>query len=74
MRALYQARVEDLGPDDVLLVECACGHREKLTALMLRTAGVAPETKVIDLQRRMKCRECRWKGRAEVSVRWGAAS
>jgi len=39
---------------------------------MLRTAGVKPYTKIIlDLQRRMRCRECRWKGRAVVSVRWG---
>ena len=72
MRALYQARVEDLGPDDLLVVECGCGHREELTPLMLRTTGVAPETRVLDLQRRMKCRECRWRGRAAVSVRWEA--
>ncbi len=70
MRALYQARVEDLGPADVLVVECGCGHREELSASMLGTAGVKPYTKVLDLQRRMKCKECRWKGRAVVSVRW----
>jgi hypothetical protein len=32
--------LEDLGPDDRVLVECACGHTEELTAAMLATAGV----------------------------------
>lgn len=38
---------------------------------MLATAGVTPETKVLDLPRRLKCKACRWKGRAAVSVKWG---
>jgi len=41
---------------------------------MLATAGVPPYTPVLDLKRRLKCRECRWKGRAVVSVRWGNAA
>jgi len=40
MRALYDCRVSDLGPDDILVVECDCGHREELTAPMLGKAGV----------------------------------
>jgi hypothetical protein len=72
MRPLYDARVEDLGPDDRVLVECACGHLEHLTASMLTTAGVPPYTAVLDLRRRLKCRECRWKGRADVSIKWGS--
>jgi hypothetical protein len=41
-----------------------------LTAAMLATAGLLPYTKVLDLKHRLKCRECRWKGRVSVSVRW----
>jgi len=37
---------------------------------MLLTAGVPPYTPVLDLRRRLKCRECRWKGRAAVSIKW----
>ena len=70
MRPLYDARVSDLGPGDFVEVECACGHSELLTAQMLATAGVGPETKVLDLGARMRCRECDAKGRAVVSVRW----
>jgi len=70
MRALYAARIEDLGPDDVVVVECACGHVEHLTAAMFVTAGVPPYTKILDLKRRLKCKSCRWKGRADVSVKW----
>jgi hypothetical protein len=71
MRPLYDARVEDLGPDDRVVVECACGHLEYLTAAMLATAGVPPFTPVVDLKHRLKCKSCRWKGRAMVSIKWG---
>ena len=70
MRPLYDARLEDLGPDDRVVVECACGHLEHLTAAMLATAGVPPYAKVLDLKRRLKCKSCRWKGRADVSIKW----
>ena len=26
MKALFEARVEDLGPGDLVIAECACGH------------------------------------------------
>jgi hypothetical protein len=74
MRPLYDARVSDLGPDDFLQVECAYGHLEHLTAAMLTTAGVGPDQKVLDLKAKLKCRECRWKGRALVSIKWGQGS
>lgn len=40
MRALFEARLEDLGPGDLVKIECICGHSELLTASMLTTAGV----------------------------------
>jgi hypothetical protein len=55
MRPLYDSRVSDLGPDDRVKVECACGHLEHLTGAMLTTAGVPPYTPVLDLKRRLKC-------------------
>ena len=56
---------------DFVQVECACGHTELLTAAMLATAGVAPDRKILDLGRRMRCRECDEQGRAVVSIKWG---
>jgi len=67
MVSLYAARISDLGPGDFVQVECGCGHSELLTAAMLATAGVGPDQKVLDLKTRLKCRECRWRGRAVVS-------
>jgi len=32
MRALYEARLEDLRPGDLVKVDCVCGHSELLTA------------------------------------------
>jgi hypothetical protein len=69
LRAL-DARIENLGPRDFVQVECACGHIERLTAAMLLTAGVPPDSKVQDLRNRMRCRECDEKDRAVVSIRW----
>jgi hypothetical protein len=42
MRPYYDARIEDLGPGDLVVVECGCGHTETLTGSMPTTAGVAP--------------------------------
>jgi hypothetical protein len=70
MRPLYDARLEDIGLTDLVLVECVCGHTELLTAMMLRTAGVAEYRKILDLQTHMRCRECDAKGLVDVSIRW----
>jgi hypothetical protein len=45
-------------------------HAEMLTATMLKTAGVRPQTFVLDLGRKMRCRECDERGKVDVSVRW----
>lgn len=72
MVPLYAARVSDLGTDDILRIDCACGHIAELTLLNLKTAGIPPESKVLDLQRQLKCQSCRWRGRAVVSIRWSS--
>jgi hypothetical protein len=70
VRPLYDVRLEDLGPDDRVKVECACGDSEELTAAMLTTAGLPPYMTILDLRPRLKCQSCRWKGRADVSIVW----
>jgi hypothetical protein len=76
MVPLYAARIEDLGPDDFVLVECiACGHDDLLPADRLRVKGMPlpPYTPVLDLEPRLRCRECDARGKAVVSVRWAAS-
>ncbi len=71
MRPLYDARLSDLGPGDLVKVVCACGHEELLTADQIR-AGHTPEFAVIvDLKWRLRCRECDERGRVDISIRWG---
>ena len=71
MRPLYDARIEDLGPHDFVHVECGCGHSEMIPAVGLtRGMRLPPATKILDLQPRLRCRECDAKGRAVVSIRW----
>jgi len=74
MVPLYSDRLVDLGPGDLILFECACGHIMVLTPMMLKTAGVKPAEKLLDLESRSRCRECDARGKAAVSVRWGGIS
>jgi hypothetical protein len=41
-----------------------------LTLAMLKTAGVEPAEKVVDLESRFLCRECDVRGKTAVSIRW----
>jgi len=70
LRMLYEARLEHLGPGDLVKIECPCGHSELLTAAMLATAGVNPYETILDLQHKLRCRECNVRGRAVISIRW----
>ncbi len=71
MKPLYAARLEDLGPGGFVKVECVCGHDELIPAVgLLQGMGLSPDTPVMSLAQRMRCRECDAKGRAVVSVRW----
>jgi hypothetical protein len=70
MRALFEARLEDLRPGDLVKIECTCGHTEHLTATMLETAGVKPYETILDLQFKLRCRECDLRGKALISITW----
>jgi hypothetical protein len=73
MLPLYAARIEDLGASDLMKVNrAACCHVALLTRASLLQVGVSPRAKVLDLQGRVRCRRCGAKGRAVVSIKWGA--
>ena len=55
---------------DLVELKCVCGHSEALTASMLATAGMKPHETIMDLQRRLWCRECDERGRVVILVRW----
>jgi hypothetical protein len=73
MVPLYAARIEDLGPGDFVKFECAaCGHDALIPpSSLLNGLRLPPATRVLDLERRLRCRECDERGKATVSVRWG---
>jgi hypothetical protein len=73
MRPLYDARVRDLGPGDFVKVECICGHSELIPSSGLQQGlRLAPHLPVLDLQYRLRCRECDRRGRVVVSIKWAA--
>jgi hypothetical protein len=53
MVPLCAARLEDLAPDDLVELTCACGHMMALAAGMLRTAGVKPAERLLDLEKQV---------------------
>jgi hypothetical protein len=68
--------VQDLGPEDVAIFKCgACGHTAELwPSFLTRGLGLEPTAKILDLERRLRCRLCLARGQAVVSVRWKATS
>ncbi len=72
MVPLYAARIEDLGPADFVKMECAaCGHQMLIPpSALLQGLRLPPTTLVLDLEHRLRCRECDARGKAVVSVRW----
>jgi ribosomal protein S27E len=70
MMPLYAARIEDLGQGEFVKVDCAaCQHVVLLTPEFLLRLGLSPQTKVLDLKERVRCRGCGVRGRAVVSIR-----
>ena len=68
---LYAARIEDLGPGDLVKIDCgACQHTALLTREFLDRHGLQPHRKVLDLKDQVRCRGCGVRGRALVSVKW----
>jgi ribosomal protein S27E len=71
MLTLYAARIEDLGLGDFVKVDCAaCHHVAVLAPEFLLRLGLNPQTKVLDLKERVRCRGCGGRGRAVVSIKW----
>jgi hypothetical protein len=69
------ARIEGLGQGDFVKLDCAaCDHVALLTPEFLLRLGLSPQTKVLDLKERVRCRACGARGRAVVSVKWARQS
>jgi ribosomal protein S27E len=70
---LHKACVGDLGDDDFVRITCfACGHETLIPpSTFLVRPGVSPDTPVLELEKRVRCRECNARGEALVSVKWG---
>ena len=73
MKALYEARIEDLSPGDFVHVECAaCGHDVLIPSSGFQQGlRLPPYMPVLDLESRFRCRERDARGKAVVSIKWG---
>jgi hypothetical protein len=56
MLPLYAARIDDLGPGDLVKVDCAaCHHVAVLPPDALLRNGLSPAAKVLDVKGRLRC-------------------
>jgi ribosomal protein S27E len=56
---------------DFVKVDCAACHQlALLTPESLLRLGLSPQTKVLDLKERVRCRECGARGRALATIKW----
>jgi hypothetical protein len=74
MVPLCAARIEDLGPGDLVRVRVRRVRHDVLIPpnALLQGLRLAPTMRVLDLEPRLRCRECHARGKAVVSVRWRA--
>jgi hypothetical protein len=71
MVPLYSARIGDLGPNDLVRVQCiSCGHCETIPPGGLIGLRLPLETLILDLEPRFRCRECDERGKAVATVAW----
>ena len=72
MVPLYAARARDLGPGDFVKVECiACGHEVLIpSSALLHGLRLAPHAPILDIEPRLRCRECDARGKAIVTIKW----
>lgn len=65
---MFEARLEHMGPHDLVKVEClACDHAQALTAARL-SAGVKEYQVIQNLRRQFRCRQCDERGRVDISI------
>jgi hypothetical protein len=66
-------RIRDLGPGDFVSVECVCGHSMLIPPSGLQQGlRLPPHLPVLDLQYRLRYRECDRRGRVVASIKWAA--
>ena len=70
MRGLWECRLEDIGQYDRVKVECACGHLQLLGADYFKAGKLPGYQRIVELERRMRCRECDERGKVMVSIKW----
>ncbi|HTQ33191.1 MAG TPA: hypothetical protein VMI30_03380 [Stellaceae bacterium] len=72
MRPLYDARLSDLGPRDMVKITCqACAHITRLPrSYFERFARTEPYQPVVSLKRRLGCTRCRTRGYVDISIEW----
>ncbi len=71
MVPLHAARISDLGPDDWVRVECVCQSVVIFPPrYLVEELRLSPNAKILDLERRLRCRQCGERGKAVVSVKW----
>jgi len=70
MRPRYDARLRDLGPRDLIKIQCNASHIARMGVAYLLHRRIEPYQPVLALKRRLRCRRCHSQGHVEISIEW----
>jgi len=69
MRAIYDARIDELKPHHRIRVVCYCGHESELKPAAIEALNLPGHTRILDVGKQLRCMKCRKRGEVNVSVR-----
>jgi hypothetical protein len=67
MKALFQARVEDLSISDRVKIECICG---RVALIAVQGLGLPGYTPIQSLVHKLRCENCGERGKVLLSIVW----
>ena len=71
IKPMYDARLGDLEQGDYVKVECECGRVQLVPDYGLADrVRLPPYTPALDLETRLRCRECDQRGKVILSIQW----
>jgi hypothetical protein len=71
IKPLYDARRGDLEQGDFVKIECRCGRTELVPGYGLADRiRLPPYTPVLNLETRLRCKECDQRGKVVLSIQW----
>jgi hypothetical protein len=67
MKALFEARIEDLSIRDRVKIECQCG---RVALIAVQGLGLPAYEPIRELAHKLRCENCGERGKVLLSIEW----